>query len=419
MKLTRRQTLSAIGSAGLLGGLAACSSNGASRGQPQGGSGKKKSATVSVGYQPFAAINSPVVAYMKENQLFEKMGEKLSYDITVDYKGYPAAAPMVPQMIAGRLDFGMWGDTPTLTAVAQSQPLTIISVGEGHLRFLIATRKGSGITNVQDLKGKTIGVLLGGDPELAFLGILKGVLGSSDTKALGINMVNVPTQAAAATVPKGVDASVVIYPALLKQQETDPDVVAIANSYGQTESGYDGPLGKGAGKEFPQAKDSPFAPEGFYSHRSMWLTRDEVIKTEPGVVSAFLAAEQQAVAALCAMDPGKVSDLVKQYWKLTPEDGAKIVKDGLLIQRKFSWATRGDAIDLLKLSKVMADNQVIKAPLTWDQLTANFAKGADVAKQAYEATGSDPAASAFDATNTDARGKPSWEVNQWAAPSEQ
>ncbi len=419
MKLSRRRAMSVMASAGILGGLAACGGNGSTGGSAGGTTGKRKSATVSVGYQPYAAANSPVVAYMQENKLFEKMGEKLSYDITVNYKGYPAAAPMVPQMIAGRLDFGMWGDTPTLTAVAQQQPLTIISVGEGHLRFLIATRKNSGITNVQDLKGKTIGVLLGGDPELAFLGILKGVLGSSDTKALGIKMVNIPTQAAAATVPKGVDASVVIYPALLKQQEKDDSVIAIANSYGQTEPGYDGPLGKGAGKEFPQAKDSPFAPEGFYSHRSMWLTRDAVIDSDPGVVAAFLAAEQQAVAALCAMDPGKVSDLVKKYWELTPEDGAKIVQDGLLFQRKFSWATRGDAIDLLKLSTVMAANQVIKAPLTWDQLTKNFAKGSEVAKQAYEAAGSDPDSSAFEPTQNDARGKPSWEVDQWAAPDGQ
>lgn len=415
MGLSRRQAISALGTAALLGGVAGCGTKGSSGDAAT----KTKSATVSVGFQPYAAENSPITSYMQDNQLFEKMAQKFSYDLTVNYKVYPAAAPMVPQMIAGRLDFGMWGDTPTLTAVAQKQPLTIISMGEGHMRFVVATHKGSRITDLQDLRGKTIGILLGGDPELAFLGMLNGILGTADTKKLGIKMVNIPTQAAAATVPKGVDAALVIYPALLKQQEKDDSVVAIVNSYGYTEAGYKGPLGTGAGKQFPGAKNSPFAPEGFYSHRSTWLARDELINKEPGVVSAFLAAEQQAVAALCKMDRGKVSDMVKKYWGLSPQDGAKVLDDALLFQRKFSWATRGDAVDLLKLSKVMAANNIIKAPLTWEQVRANFAKGASVAKKAYEAAGSDPNSSAFKATSNDARGKPSWEASQWTAPDGQ
>lgn len=420
MKLTRRQVV-VMGAAAVLSGVSGCGRDGGSSSSGGGGTCSKdtKSITVSVGRQPFAAGNSPITEYMKENQTFEKMAEKLCYDVTVNYKDFPAAAPMVPAMIAGRLDFGMWGDTPTLTAVAQKQPLTIISVGEGHLRFLVATRKGSGITNLEGLKGKTVGVLLGGDPELAFLGMLKGVLGTSDTKALGIKMVNIPTQAAAATIPKGVDAAVVIYPALLKQQEKDKNVVAIANSYGLTEPGYDGKLGQGAGKAFPGAKDSPFAPEGFYTHRSMWLTRDALIKKDPAVVAAFLAAEQEACAALTKTDPGKVSDMVKKYWRLTPQDGAKVVKDELVFRRGFTWATHGDAVDLLKLSKVMAANKVIKAPLTWDELTANLAKGAAVTKQAYQASGSDPGPSHFKATSDDARGAPSWDVKKWEAPSGQ
>lgn len=417
MGLSRRQAIATLGTAAVLGSLSGCRGN--SGGNSSDKNGATKSASVTVGYQPYAAENSPITQYMKDNQLFEKMAKKFSYDLTVKYNGYPAAAPMVPEMLAGRLDFGMWGDTPTLTAVAQKQPVTIISMGEGHMRFMVATRKGSGITKLEDLKGKTVGVLLGGDPELAFLGMLKGVLGTSDTKKLGIKMVNIPTQAAAATVPKGVDATLVIHPALLKQQEKDDAVVAIVNSYGYTEAGYDGPLGKGAGKQLPGAKDSPFAPEGFYAHRSTWLTRDELIKKEPGVVSAFLAAEQQAVADLSKMDAGKVSDMVKTYWALTPEDGAKVLDDALLFQRKFSWATRGDAVDLLKLSTVMATNKIIQSPLTWGQLTANFSKGADVAKKAYEAVNSDPDASAFQPTPNDARGKPSWEAGQWAAPDEQ
>lgn len=207
-----------------------------------GSSAEDKSIKVSVGRQPYAGGNSPITEYMKDHRLFEKAAKKYGYKLKVDYRDYPSASPQVEALIGGRLDFGMWGDTPVIRAVAQHQPLSIISVGEGHLRFILATHKDSGIHNLQDLKGKRVGVLIGGDPQLAFISMLKYQLGNGAPKASGIKVVNLPTQAAAAKVPKGVDATIVIRPALLKQQERpNNDVVGIMNSYGTTEEGYKGP----------------------------------------------------------------------------------------------------------------------------------------------------------------------------------
>ena len=86
-------------------------------------------------------------------------------------------APMVEALVSGNLDFGMWGNTPIVRLVAQNQPLQIISVGEGHFRFILATRKDSPIRNIADLKGKTVGALLGGDPYNVLSQMLRFELG--------------------------------------------------------------------------------------------------------------------------------------------------------------------------------------------------------------------------------------------------
>ena len=155
----------------------------------------KKPIKVSVGRQPWAAGNSPVTQYMINNKTFEKFASEAGYDLTVDYRDYPSALPMVEAFVGGSLDFGMWGNTPIVRMIAQSQPIHLLSVGEGHFRFVLATRKDSPIRSVQDLKGKTVGALLGGDPYNAFSQMLRYEMGNPDPRAFDITIVNTPTQA--------------------------------------------------------------------------------------------------------------------------------------------------------------------------------------------------------------------------------
>ena len=124
----------------------------------------RKTAKVSVGRQPWAAGNSPVTQYMINDKMFEKAAADLGYDLTVDWRDYPSAVPMVEAFLSGNLDIGMWGNTPIVRLISQNQPINILTVGEGHFRFVLATRKDSPIRNIADLKGKTVGALLGGDP---------------------------------------------------------------------------------------------------------------------------------------------------------------------------------------------------------------------------------------------------------------
>jgi len=372
----------------------------------------KQAIKVSVGRIPWAAGNSPVTQYMINNKLFEKRAAEQGYDVTVDWREYPTALPMVEAVVGNNLDIGMWGNTPIVRAISTGLPISLGVVGEGHLRFLITTRKGSPIRNIQDLKGKTIGVSLGGDPQSALTQMMKYELGSSDPKDNGIKFINMPTHAQAASVPTGVDATCTISPAYYAAQATG--TVAIMNSFGYTEDYYEGPLGKGAGILIPSVKQSPFFPDGYYLHRSFWLMRNQLPEKHPKVVVAFLVAMQEAVAALTAMDAGQVSQLVKDYWKLDAAAGAKVVKDDVLFARGWDWPTENDARAVLEASKYMVANKVIEKPLTWKQVKEAFARTAPLTKQAYDILGAKPAATEFMRTDTsDLRGTPVWQIDKW------
>ena len=404
--LTSRRQLVLGGTA--LAGAAALGMPGFIRAQ-----GSRRALKVSIGRIPWAAGNSPMTQYMINNKLLEKRAVEYGYDLTVDWREYPTALPMVEAMVGNNLDIGMWGNTPITRGLSSGLPISLLVVGEGHLRFLITTRKGSPIRNMQDLRGKTIGVSLGGDPQSALFQMLRFELGVNDIKETGIKFINMPTHAQAASVPTGVDATCTIYPAYLAAQASG--TVAIANSFGYTEDYYEGPLGKGAGILMPSVKKSPFFPDGFYLHRSFWIGRNGLIEQHPQAVVAFLVAQQEAVAALTAMDAGAVSQLVKDYWKLDATEGAKVVKDDVLFARGWSWPTENDARAVLETSKFMADNKVIEKPLQWAQVKGAFSRTAPLVKQAYDKLGAKPGAAEFTRTDVaDLRGRPVWEINQWA-----
>ncbi len=377
----------------------------------------RKSAKVSVGRQPYAAGNSPVTQRMIGEKMLEKAAADLGYDLTVDWRDYPSALPMVEAFISGNLDIGMWGNTPIVRLLAQGQPINLLSVGEGHMRFVLAVRKDSPIKSIADLKGKTVGALVGGDPYNVLSQMLLCELGNADPRSYDIKVVNTPTQAQAASIPDGMDASIVIYPAFLKAQ-SEIGIVGVMNSFGYSEAGYDGPAGKGAGHLLPGAKKSKFFPDGYYLHRSFWICSDRIVGADAGIGEAFLVASQRAVAELVKEKPGDVATSVQKYWGLPPELGAKAVEDEVLFQRGWTWPTEGDAAAITQISQFMVEGKLIPKPLEWDKVKSAFAKASPLLKKAYDATGKVPAESGFtDQKAKDLRGLPAWQADQWKAPA--
>lgn len=371
------------------------------------------SARVSIGRQPWAAGNSPITQKMMDDGLLEAAGQELGINLTVDWRDYPSALPQVEAFLAGDLDIGMWGNTPIVRLLAQEQPLNVLTVGEGHLRFVLTVPKDSGITRIEDLEGKTVGALVGGDPANALSQMLALELGNADPKAFGITVVNTPTQAQAASVPAGMDAAIAIYPAFLKAQ-AEIGVKGIMNSFGFTEDGYSGPAGEGAGHELPGVRKSAFYPDGYYLHRSFWICTDAIVGEDAAVGEAFLVASQRAVEALKQASPEAVSELSRKYWELPPELGAKVVGDEVLIQRGWIWPTEGDAAAIRQISDYMVAGKLIPAPLSDAQVKGAFAKAAPILEKAYAATGSVPPEAGFtDPAAHDLRGLPVWKMDAW------
>ena len=183
---------------------------------------------------------------MIDNKTFERFAADGGYDLTVDYRDYPSALPMVEAFVSGNLDFGMWGNTPIVRLIAQNQPIQLITVGEGHFRFVLATRKDSPIRNIADLKGKTVGALLGGDPYNVLSQMLRYELGNPDPQRVRHH------RGQHADAGAGGDDSHRHgrrHPDLSRvpQGQAELGTVGIMNSFGYTESHYKGPAGEGAG----------------------------------------------------------------------------------------------------------------------------------------------------------------------------
>src|SRR5436190_498898 len=202
---------------------------------------------------------------------------------------------------------------------------------------------------------------------------------------------------------------------VIGQNEPTPLITAgIMNSFGYTEDHYKGPDGEGAGILLPSVKKSPFYPDGYYLHRSFWIGGPNIIKNDPAVVTAFVLAQQDAVAKLSPMDHGQVSQLSQKYWELDPKLGAKVVGDEVLFQRGWCWPTEGDAQALLETSKFMVEGRMIPKPLAWSQVRDGFALAAPTVRAAYEKSGRKPDAAQFEARDAkDLRGQPVWEMQSW------
>jgi ABC-type nitrate/sulfonate/bicarbonate transport system substrate-binding protein len=367
---------------------------------------------VSVGRLPWGALNSPITTLMVQKGMFEEEARKLGYDVKVDLRDYPSALPQIQAMQAGKLDLGVWGDTPVIRAIATGQSVRVLALAEGHLDFWIAVPKGSPIHTLEDLKGKRIGTLLGGDPHFFLAMVLKAQFGTADPTKLGITMVNVPSFTMLATMPKGLDAVTLITPSYLLGVQQGV-LEGLVDNFGRTGPAYDGPLGKGAGHSLPSFKKSQFYPEGYYLHRTMWVGRNDFIDKHPKVVEAFLAALNRATHDISKMDAGAVSNLVENYWKLPPDQGSVIVKDDVLYSRGWTWLTEGDLYALVANSQFMKEANLLPKELTWPDIVKNISPVASIEAEAWKRSGIPPV-SEFTRKAEDLRGVPMWDYKDFS-----
>ena len=410
-RLTRRDFLQITGAS--VAGAAVLGSAGCVFGSGQGG-GSGAATTIRIGRIPAAQAMIPITEVMRAEGLIEQAGEELGLDIAAEWQDFPQGGAVRQALTSGQLDLGTVGNTPTLIGIAQNEPIRILSMAEGRVKFVVAMPADSSIRTPEDLQDKRVGLIQASDLQFFFDQTINSLFGTTSYDELGIEVVGLETLSQTASPPGGIDAVVATETSYLRGQ-LDGLLTGLLNSYGSTEEHYDGPLGEGAGIQLPAVQGSPYYPEGFYLHRNLWLVTETMADETPDAVVAFLIAEQRAVERLQDMDPTEVAALAQgqEYWNLDPEVGRQIWLNDLIHLRGWPWLTRGDLRAVVDQSELAAQSDLIESPLSWDQVKENISPIAPLAQQAWETIGY-PEESVFTATDTeDIRGLPVWQYEEW------
>lgn len=377
------------------------------------GDGERQELRVTVGYLLFGPGESIVPLYMQERRLFEEAAAELGYDLTVSYQAFPTGGPMVQGVASGQIDFAVMGATPFMSLVAQDQAVTPITLSSGNLEFLLVTREGSEVKNLEDLEGKSVALVPGTDLQ-AFLDSVIGLEFGVPADEY-VNFLQIQTPAQAAQVPEGADAGVTVSTAYLPARD-QLGTRSLVNSYGYTGEGYDGPHGTGEGNLIPAAENSPFWPEGYMAHRGIWVVEDPLLEAHPDVVTAWAVAHARATEWYAGVDPVEASSM-NAVWELTPEQGGLIVENDLLRLRGWPWLTQAEAAIVHSVAERQLAAGVLDEEVPWDRIKEMFAKAAGPLEKAYDIVGIGPDESEFLDQADDLRGLPNWRVSEWDSES--
>jgi ABC-type nitrate/sulfonate/bicarbonate transport system substrate-binding protein len=373
--------------------------------------GKKLSITV--GRQPFGSSATAVTRYMIQTRLFEKEAAASGYDLTVDFRDFPNAAPIMELIKAGpdRMAIAVIGNTPIVIGIANELPIQVLTTAEGKMPFYLLVRPNSEIKTIDDLKGKVIGTIVGTDPHSAFIQTLHAEFGKTPDE-LGIRIQNFPEFPTLARLPRGIDAAALVpaIPAFNAMREGH--AVALFDTLGMTGPAYKG----GPGQRLPSVSRSLFRPEGFFQHRGMWVAHAEVMKNEPRLVHAWIRAQQKALTEIKKLGPEKVAEDNQVDWKQPIDIGAKFIREDLVWQRGWVWLTEGEILSVVTASRQMAKAGVIRRPVTWDLAKEHLKPTMQMQHEAWESAGRVPPASEFekpDSELTELRGLPVWRAPEW------
>lgn len=203
---------------------------------------------------------SNLVPYIAADQkLFEK------YGVTAEISVVSSGAESNELLASGRMDGGTLGLGTAVIAWANGQTIIpVVKYRDGADVYSVIARKGIGITSIKDLKGKTVAVTKGTDPETAFILALK---------ANGLSTRDV----------RIIDSKWADHAALLERGDID---AANANE----------PFGTKILKSIPDKVALVERLTPYYGNGGVMVLREQVLKDNPeaarGVVLAFWEAHQ-------------------------------------------------------------------------------------------------------------------------------
>ncbi len=147
--------------------------------------------------------------YAKATGAFQKaLGEKEK----IDFVTVSAGSQVISAMAGGSMDICNIGSSPMVVGFGQGLKISMVYIEKVITDSeCLAVRQETGIKNVKDLKGKTVGLPFNTSAHFAFLGALKGAgLKSTDVKLLNLRTDSI----LAAWNRKDIDATYIWYPIL-------------------------------------------------------------------------------------------------------------------------------------------------------------------------------------------------------------
>jgi ABC-type nitrate/sulfonate/bicarbonate transport system substrate-binding protein len=409
VRMSRRRVLGAAGT------LIVAAATGA-RLRParaQSAAGHSKARRIVVGRQPLSGGAVAITRYMIDNKLLEAEAAKLGYTLTIDWRNFPNAGPIMELMKSGpeAMSFAFVGNTPVVTSLANNVPLQIVTTAEGTQPFFLLVRPDSPIKKMEDLAGKTIGTFVGLDPQNALIQSLSAQLGKSPDQ-LSIQFQNFPEFPSLARMPRGIDAAGMIPWSPAYTSIRDGHSVALFDTRGLTGPAYEG----GANQRLSGVEHSPFRPEGFYQFRPFWACHADILHNDRDLVLAWLIAYQKGLTEIKKLGPDKVAEANQAEWQQPVKIGVDIITADLLWNRGWSWLCEGDLVSVVAASKALLAAGNIPHAVNWDLVKQHVAPLAPLQQAAWETTGRVPGQADFDKPDSELgelRGPPVWEAAKW------
>lgn len=142
----------------------------------------------------------------------------------IEWRKFGSGAEIIAAMASGDLKLSELGSSPLAIGASQGVDYQLFAISNiiGDAEALIV-RDGAGITKVEDLKGKKVGVPLGSTAHYSLMGALKNAgMSSADVEVIGMK----PDQISAAWDQGQIDATFIWEPAKGKAMKTGKMILA-------------------------------------------------------------------------------------------------------------------------------------------------------------------------------------------------
>lgn len=151
---------------------------------------------------------------MEEKGWLEEALSEAGYDIEVTYTEFESGPPENEAFAVGEQDIGVMGNVPAISGIAAGQKRDIIGIAyNGEKTLGILVQSNSSITEVTELKGKKVGIVIGSIAQDFFNAVLENAgMTMEDVELINLGVSELETALATGQV----DAVAIWNPTMLK-----------------------------------------------------------------------------------------------------------------------------------------------------------------------------------------------------------